>query len=123
MSETGNIKVAVRCRPLNSREKERGATCLIRMEGNQTIITKPAGEGSKPDTKVFAYDYSYWSYDPRDPNYASQDVVYNDLGQELLEHAFNGYNTCLFAYGQTGAGKSYSMVPFSPYTLTFVHEK
>jgi len=37
----GNIKVVVRCRPLNSRELARGATCLIRMEGNQTIITKP----------------------------------------------------------------------------------
>ncbi|CAJ0632034.1 4268_t:CDS:2 [Entrophospora sp. SA101] len=39
----GNIKVVVRCRPLNSREIARGAKCLIRMEGNQTIITRPDG--------------------------------------------------------------------------------
>lgn len=28
----------------------------------------------------------------------------------MLEHAFNGYNVCIFAYGQTGAGKSYTMM-------------
>jgi kinesin family protein 1 len=85
------------------------------MEGNQTIITRPpnpADPHAKPDVKTFAYDYSYWSFDPSAPNYASQQVVYNDLGRELLDHAFAGYNTCIFAYGQTGAGKSYSMVGY-----------
>lgn len=28
----------------------------------------------------------------------------------MLEHAFEGYNVCIFAYGQTGAGKSYTMM-------------
>jgi len=28
----------------------------------------------------------------------------------MLEHAFEGYNVCVFAYGQTGAGKSYTMM-------------
>jgi len=36
--------------------------------------------------------------------------VYEDLGIEMLEHALEGYNVCLFAYGQTGAGKSYTMM-------------
>lgn len=92
--------MAVRCRPMNGREKERGATCLIRMEGNQTIITKPPDPktpNAKPDVKSFTYDYSYWSYDSKDPKYASQETVYNDLGKDLLNHAFSGYNTCIFA--------------------------
>ena len=33
-----------------------------------------------------------------------------DLGDEMTEHAFQGYNICIFAYGQTGAGKSYTMM-------------
>lgn len=37
-------------------------------------------------------------------------VVYKDIGEEMLEHAFEGYNVCIFAYGQTGAGKSYTMM-------------
>jgi len=36
--------------------------------------------------------------------------VYNDIGKEMLLHAFEGYNVCIFAYGQTGAGKSYTMM-------------
>lgn len=36
--------------------------------------------------------------------------VYKDIGEEMLLHAFEGYNVCVFAYGQTGAGKSYTMM-------------
>jgi len=46
----------------------------------------------------------------QDPSFASQDLVYNDIGKEMLQHAFEGYNVCIFAYGQTGAGKSYTMM-------------
>ncbi|KAJ1656578.1 hypothetical protein IWQ61_003872 [Dispira simplex] len=109
---SNSITVAVRCRPLNARELARGASCLIRMEGNQTIITRPDDGKGKPDSKPFAFDYSYWSVDKGDPTYASQDKVYQDLGERLLDHAFEGYNTCIFAYGQTGSGKSYTMVGY-----------
>jgi kinesin family protein 1 len=70
------------------------------MDGNQTIITKPADPrdpNGKPDVKSFAFDYSYWSFDVSDPRYASQETVYQDMGIALLDHAFNGYNTCIFA--------------------------
>uniref|UniRef100_A0A673N3L7 Kinesin motor domain-containing protein n=1 Tax=Sinocyclocheilus rhinocerous TaxID=307959 RepID=A0A673N3L7_9TELE len=45
-----------------------------------------------------------------DPSFASQGKVYQDIGEEMLLHAFEGYNVCIFAYGQTGAGKSYTMM-------------
>lgn len=50
------------------------------------------------------------SFQPEDPCFASQSRVYNDIGKEMLLHAFEGYNVCIFAYGQTGAGKSYTMM-------------
>lgn len=50
------------------------------------------------------------SVQPADINYASQKQVYRDIGEEMLQHAFEGYNVCIFAYGQTGAGKSYTMM-------------
>lgn len=81
-------------------EKARGATSLIRMEGNKTIITKPATQEPKPmpeEVKAFTFDESYWSADINDPDYADQERVYNDLGKELLDHAFQGYNCCIFA--------------------------
>ena len=45
-----------------------------------------------------------------DAKFAGQRKVYEDIGLEMLEHAFEGYNVCVFAYGQTGAGKSYTMM-------------
>lgn len=76
-------------------EKARGATPLIRMDGNQTFISKPS---SKEDNfKAFTFDKSYWSANKDDDHYADQELVYNDLGRELLDHAFDGYNCCIFA--------------------------
>ncbi|XP_077998680.1 kinesin-like protein KIF1A [Glandiceps talaboti] len=102
-----SVKVAVRVRPFNSREYARDATCIIDMTGNTTSIKNPKTN----DNKSFNFDYSYWSHTtPEDHNYASQRQVYKDIGEEMLEHAFEGYNVCIFAYGQTGAGKSYTMM-------------
>uniref|UniRef100_A0A7N6C353 Kinesin-like protein n=1 Tax=Anabas testudineus TaxID=64144 RepID=A0A7N6C353_ANATE len=58
----------------------------------------------------FCFDYCYWSVDPTDPHYASQEEVFQDLGVSVLSAASEGYNVCLFAYGQTGSGKTYTMM-------------
>ncbi|XP_015436638.1 PREDICTED: kinesin-like protein unc-104 isoform X5 [Dufourea novaeangliae] len=106
-----SVKVAVRVRPFNNREISREAQCIIDMTGNTTSILNPkAPPGTKDAVKSFNYDYSYFSMDPHDTNYSSQVMVYKDIGEEMLEHAFEGYNVCIFAYGQTGAGKSYTMM-------------
>jgi hypothetical protein len=80
-------------------ELARGATTLVRMSGNQTIITKPpeARSSKDEDVKAFTFDKSYWSADKNDSSYADQATVYNDLGEDLLDHAFDGYNCCIFA--------------------------
>lgn len=55
-----NVRVAVRVRPFNSREKARNAVNVVSMTGNTTSIRDP----SNPDNiKTFNYDYSYWSHD------------------------------------------------------------
>ncbi|XP_062988449.1 kinesin-like protein KIF1A isoform X1 [Elgaria multicarinata webbii] len=104
-----SVKVAVRVRPFNSREMSRDSKCIIQMTGNTTTIINPKQPKETP--KSFNFDYSYWSHTtPEDINYASQKQVYRDIGEEMLQHAFEGYNVCIFAYGQTGAGKSYTMM-------------
>uniref|UniRef100_A0A663LPF1 Kinesin-like protein n=1 Tax=Athene cunicularia TaxID=194338 RepID=A0A663LPF1_ATHCN len=65
---------------------------------------------SREKTVAFSFDYCYWSVDPEDPKYASQEMVFQDLGTSVLSGAFRGYNICLFAYGQTGSGKTYTMM-------------
>ncbi|XP_034295599.1 kinesin-like protein KIF1A isoform X21 [Pantherophis guttatus] len=104
-----SVKVAVRVRPFNSREMSKDSKCIIQMTGNTTTIINPKQPKETP--KSFSFDYSYWSHTtPEDINYASQKQVYLDIGEEMLQHAFEGYNVCIFAYGQTGAGKSYTMM-------------
>ncbi|XP_028848827.1 kinesin-like protein KIF1B isoform X24 [Denticeps clupeoides] len=104
-----SVKVAVRVRPFNSREMSKESKCIIQMLGNSTTILNPKNPKESP--KSFSFDYSYWSHTSLDdPCFASQNQVYNDIGKEMLQHAFEGYNVCIFAYGQTGAGKSYTMM-------------
>mmetsp|Transcript_21842 Transcript_21842/g.62164 ORF Transcript_21842/g.62164 Transcript_21842/m.62164 type:complete len:228 (-) Transcript_21842:1455-2138(-) len=118
------VKVAVRVRPFNQREKGLDAVCCIAMAGPTTTINDVDG-GTGEET--FTFDYSFWSHDgfaisdeglliPEDGNspYVDQKKVFDCLGVEVLNNAWTGYHCCLFAYGQTGAGKSYSMVGFGP---------
>ena len=51
-----NVKVAVRVRPFNQREKEAKSKLVVSMTGNQTIITNP----KTSEEKKFGFDFSYW---------------------------------------------------------------
>ncbi|XP_055706380.1 kinesin-like protein unc-104 isoform X10 [Phlebotomus papatasi] len=106
-----SVKVAVRVRPFNSREIARESKCIIEMNGATTSIVNPkVPPGTNDSVKRFNFDYSYWSHDPNDSDFTTQSMVYGDIGEEMLQHSFDGYNVCIFAYGQTGAGKSYTMM-------------
>ncbi|XP_036413100.1 kinesin-like protein KIF16B isoform X2 [Colossoma macropomum] len=111
-----SVRVAVRVRPMNTREKELSAQSIIEMEGNKTTITNVkipdgvTGDSMRERTKTFTYDFSYDSGDRSSTRFVSQEKVFKDLGSDVLKAAFEGYNACIFAYGQTGSGKSYTMM-------------
>ena len=100
MSEA--IKVAVRVRPFNARERERGARCIVRMNGATTTILHPDSE----ESRAFTFDHSYWSHDGFEADeagylrpagdssaYASQERVFADLGTGLLDNAWGRSST------------------------------
>ncbi|KAL2098568.1 hypothetical protein ACEWY4_005048 [Coilia grayii] len=118
------VKVAVRVRPFNKREREAGSRCVVSMSGNAITIQDPRNPHTR---RTFTFDYAFWSHSgfirnrdglfvAEEPGgrYADQGNVFNDLGQGILENALQGYNATLLAYGQTGSGKSYSMVGYGP---------
>ncbi|XP_072240125.1 kinesin-like protein KIF16B isoform X3 [Leuresthes tenuis] len=111
-----SVRVAVRVRPMNRREKDLTAKCIIKMDGTKTSITNlkvadgVAGDSMRDRTKTFTYDFSYDSSDCKSAAFISQEKVFRDLGSDVLKAAFEGYNACVFAYGQTGSGKSYTMM-------------
>eukprot|EP00927_Polykrikos_kofoidii_P078513 TRINITY_DN75327_c0_g1_i1.p1 TRINITY_DN75327_c0_g1~~TRINITY_DN75327_c0_g1_i1.p1 ORF type:complete len:880 (-),score=170.78 TRINITY_DN75327_c0_g1_i1:69-2708(-) len=120
------VIVAVRVRPLWTKGREKGCEKVVRMEGNTTIL-HPDPEDAEAEPKKYAFDYSYWSTDcfvtdedgvhhpdGDDSPYASQEKVWGDIGDIILKNATKGYSCTVFAYGQSGAGKSYSVVGYSP---------
>ncbi|XP_068049504.1 stAR-related lipid transfer protein 9 [Anomalospiza imberbis] len=113
---------------LNTRERRSVDGCIVieRAEGGRVIVEVDdkvakvrnikvdsrldSSWDSREKSVAFSFDYCYWSVDPEDPKYASQEMVFQDLGTSVLSGAFRGYNICLLAYGQTGSGKTYTMM-------------
>ncbi|KAH7951612.1 hypothetical protein HPB52_010915 [Rhipicephalus sanguineus] len=98
------------------------------MRGQETHLWSP-GQSFASEPRKFTFDHCFWSFDgflqlddgycTPDPEhehgalYADQERVYKDLGREVVRSAWQGYNAALLAYGQSGSGKSYSMVELS----------
>lgn len=96
-----SVKVAVRIRPLNSREKERGCRIVV----DQPSLTEPQivignGISGKPEAFTFNYVFS-----PTD----GQELLYESAVRPLLAKLYAGYNVTILAYGQTGSGKTFTM--------------
>jgi hypothetical protein len=81
------VRVAVRVRPLNRRERSLGAQRVVETEGGQARLLHP-DKGAAP--KTFAFDHCFDSQDPELPDFADQAVVFNALGRDILDNAFKG---------------------------------
>jgi kinesin family protein 1/kinesin family protein 3/17 len=98
-SEVGNVVVAVRCRPMSSKELGEGQTPIATFPpGGEQVTLESKGE---PHNYQFDHVFS--------PT-VTQDHIFDTLGVPLLSKAFDGYNSTIFAYGQTGSGKTHTMM-------------
>ncbi|KAM7541233.1 hypothetical protein Aperf_G00000044868 [Anoplocephala perfoliata] len=97
-SNRQNIRVAVRCRPLNNREASLGDFSIVESCKDQQVILKDKAASSRSYTfdRVFG------------PNSKQKDI-YNDMVAPTVIEVLEGYNCTIFAYGQTGTGKTYTM--------------
>lgn len=102
MSNQSSVQVAVRVRPLNVRELDAGSATVVKTTARTLSITNPDDSA----VKQFTYDYLYDSL-------SSQEQVYDDIGNAIIKNSFAGYNSCIFAYGQTGC--------FAPDTPIMMH--
>ncbi|XP_067337208.1 kinesin-like protein KIF3C isoform X2 [Channa argus] len=98
------VKVVVRCRPLNRKEESNGpAGGIVQMDLRlgQVILRNPRAPASEPQ-KTFTFDAVY------DPNSKQRDL-YDESVRPLIDSVLAGFNGTIFAYGQTGTGKTYTM--------------
>ncbi|XP_044585965.1 uncharacterized protein LOC123265994 isoform X2 [Cotesia glomerata] len=111
-----NIKVAVRVRPISSREINiTGAEIVVHTEPQKISLTNLKVSSSKTAdsrtrTKRYSFDYCFDSSDPTAENYASQEKIYYTLGNPVIDAIFVGYNSCVVAYGQSASGKTFTMM-------------
>lgn len=95
----GNIRVFCRCRPLNKEETSTRCATAVDFDGAKDgelgVVT---GNNSK---KSFKFDRVYT---PKD----GQVDVFADASPMVVS-VLDGYNVCIFAYGQTGTGKTFTM--------------
>ena len=91
-----NITCYVRCRPLNSRELEINANC-IEISKDKTSITLKNNEHNYIYDKIF-------------PAETDQETIFKEIGLPLLKKFLSGYNSTIFAYGQTGTGKTHTII-------------
>jgi len=97
----GNTRIFCRARPLNAAERKMGpdgaeAVDFPSATGDQILIKG----GGQP--KIFEVD---GAFKPTDKN-----TKVFDLAGETVCSAVDGYNVCMFAYGNTGTGKTHTMV-------------
>ncbi|XP_032786590.2 kinesin-like protein KIF16B isoform X2 [Daphnia magna] len=125
-----NIKVAIRVRPRTISEATLDHQLTVHMGGNNIVhlhnptISKTSAKYGWNDKRAssqprqFAFDYCFPATDGScaSANIASQEKVFEDLGMPVLNSLFDGYNACVLAYGQSGTGKTYTMMgtPLEP---------
>ena len=106
-----NILVCVRCRPLSSLEKQLSSFETIRIMDNKMLVLMDPIEYNGPTTvfknrtreQTYAFDFAF-------DKFASQKFVFENSTKFLIEGVASGYNATVFAYGATGAGKTYTML-------------
>eukprot|EP01114_Cavostelium_apophysatum_P001005 TRINITY_DN1086_c0_g2_i1.p1 TRINITY_DN1086_c0_g2~~TRINITY_DN1086_c0_g2_i1.p1 ORF type:complete len:968 (-),score=269.03 TRINITY_DN1086_c0_g2_i1:75-2978(-) len=119
--QTSNIRVICRFRPINEREKQADLQSSKSNSGSKfqnaqitfsdtqvTISSGDSSDGSAPSSpkeanQTYAYDRVFWN--PK----TTQLEVYEITAKPTVEDVMNGFNGTIFAYGQTGTGKSFTM--------------
>uniref|UniRef100_T1IQI6 Kinesin-like protein n=1 Tax=Strigamia maritima TaxID=126957 RepID=T1IQI6_STRMM len=98
-----NIQVFVRCRPLNLQEKKiPNVYSIVDVNTDKREIVVRERPNDKVHMKKFTFDKVF-------PPHSEQIDVYKTVVQPLLDEVLTGYNCTVFAYGQTGTGKTFTM--------------
>lgn len=99
---TEAVKVMVRCRVMNQKEKNQGCKVVVGVDRSrkEVSISDPTDPENK---KMFTFDDTF-------PMEITQKAIYQSSAFGIVENVIAGYNGTIFAYGQTGCGKTFTMM-------------
>ena len=123
-----NVKVVVRVRPLSETEKTAGYKTVVKVDSvNNTIILRAQNSGANATGQSYNNVDRSFVFDSVFQQESSQVYlmcvlfkfafnilslemeVYNHAARPLVQNVLEGYNGTIFAYGQTGTGKTFTM--------------
>ena len=124
--KTSCVKVVVRVRPFNQAELAKGSSQCVRAMDEHVLVFDPNEEGEsvgflpmnqngrKRNQSINvlqrrARDLRFIFDRVLDKN-ASNKEVFEHTTQSITEGVLNGFNCTVFAYGATGAGKTFTML-------------
>lgn len=96
-----NIQVYLRVRPTNERERLIRSIEMVEVPSHREVVVKQTYESKM--SKKFTFDRAFGPE-------SKQSDVYQSVVAPLIEEVLAGYNCTVFAYGQTGTGKTHTMV-------------
>lgn len=101
MEET-RIKVFARVRPCKDRKQEYAGIFVDQLDEHQLRFELDSGFTQPEKNLAYKYDKIFWKD-------CTQEEIYAGTARQMIETSVKGINTTIFAYGQTGAGKTYTM--------------
>ncbi|CAI2349829.1 unnamed protein product [Caenorhabditis sp. 36 PRJEB53466] len=101
MEESETVRVVVRCRPISETEKNNGYTITLNCSNEDNSIVIKNQNNEEPQ-RTFFFDAVF---SPQ----TEQMTVYNIAARPIVDNVLKGYNGTIFAYGQTGTGKTFTM--------------
>ncbi|KAJ9559081.1 hypothetical protein OSB04_013695 [Centaurea solstitialis] len=97
-----NVQVILRCRPLSEDEVRAKTPTVVACNEDEQEVTITQNMGNKLIDKTFSFDKVFG------PSSKQKDL-YDEVVGPIVKEALEGYNWTIFAYGQTGTGKTYTM--------------
>lgn len=96
------VKVALRCRPMSTKEIADNYEEIVHIETSrgEVYLKDPEAPSEKP--RLFTFDFAF-------DKITSQKVIFEKCAKDLVDFVIKGYNGTIFAYGQTGTGKTHTM--------------
>jgi hypothetical protein len=100
-SEGSAIQVVVRLRPINDAEKKHGTLPVITGKTQERSVTVIKGKGRKQLKSCYTFDNVFTAF-------STQEEVFEATVKPVITEVMRGFESTVFAYGQTGTGKTHT---------------
>ncbi|XP_071690574.1 kinesin-like protein KIN-5D [Rutidosis leptorrhynchoides] len=97
-----NVQVILRCRPFSEDDVRATTPSVVTCNEDKQEVIVTQTIGNKQIGKIFSFDKVFGPE-------SKQKDLYDQVVSPIVKEALEGYNWTIFAYGQTGTGKTYTM--------------